>query len=156
MSNQEDSTLAREVAAMRLSFENLNTTISSNFKPIERAINRMATVPVSLAFCAISTWLFYNGKITENTWFYLSLVSMSPFFGAGIRTALERFFVRPEKVEIAAKVLIIGIATIGISGCSYKSWERSHERTYSAYYNSDTHGGGVSVTIRPVNFSRDK
>jgi len=150
MTPSEENRLVIEISAMRQSVESLKTGL----RPIERAMRSMTLVPLALVFCGVSTWLFNNGKISEDTWFWINVILMSPFFGEGIRAVLDKVtgIARAEKIEKLAQLVVFGIGVIGaLSGCQqYTAWDKSHERTYAVTYDADSKSGAVSMTIRPA------
>lgn len=63
----------------------------NQMKAVSSGLKALYLVWASIAFLSITTWLFYEGRISEWVWGAMNLVIMTPFFGEGIRVVLPIF-----------------------------------------------------------------
>lgn len=85
-------------------------------KPIERGLRSITLIPLALIFGGLSSWLFYVGKISESTWFWLTVFLMMPFFGEGARLILDKLPLTKAAAVVKVVTLCLGIAVL--SACA--------------------------------------
>lgn len=120
------STQADILGAIREMNANLVTNIGqlalsmdASSKTIHGGLRMVYLVPMAVVFFSVSTWLLFQGKITEYTWTAVFVCLAFPFFGEGIRTILDRIPLfgptKTEAVNAAQKAVLLagGLTIIG-------------------------------------------
>jgi hypothetical protein len=120
ISTRSEDRIISELSAMRQSMDSMRTTMEDKFeialKPIERGLRSITLIPLALIFGGLSSWLFYVGKISESTWFWLTVFLMMPFFGEGARLILDKLPLTKTAAVLKVGILCLGIAIL--SACA--------------------------------------
>ncbi len=120
ISIHSEDRIISELSAMRQSMDSMRTTMENKFeialKPIERGLRSITLIPLALIFGGLSSWLFYVGKISESTWFWLTVFLMMPFFGEGARLILDKLPLTKASAVLKVVILCLGIAIL--SACA--------------------------------------
>ena len=120
ISPTNEERIIQELSHMRQAMDSMKATFEAKFevalKPVERGLRSITLIPLALIFGGTSSWLFYVGRITESTWFYITVFLMMPFFGDGIRALLDRLPL--NQVTKAAKSLLLGVALLLLCACA--------------------------------------
>lgn len=146
---RSEDRIVAELSAMRQAMDSMKSTMEDKFeialKPIERGLRSITLIPLALIFGGLSSWLFYQGKISESTWFWLTVFLMMPFFGEGARLILDKLPL--TKATAALKVMIVCVGIILLSSCSALN---DYDRSLALVANVNEQTGAIEYSIVPA------
>lgn len=148
ISPNNEERIIKELSHMRETMDSMKTTFEDKFeaalKPVERGLRSITLIPLALIFGGTSSWLFYVGRITESTWFYITVFLMMPFFGEGIRALLDKLPL--NQVTKAAKSLLLMATILVLTACAVTfplGEDGKYGEVYAGYRPPETFGNVI-------------
>lgn len=158
--------VAKAMEKMTASNDALNQSVANRFdaglKPIHQAIRTITLVPLALIFSGMATALFFMGKISESTWFWVFVMFATPFFGEGIKSVLSVMVGLKNGDKTASMLMMFAMVGAGVmatggmlTGCQGLgiNQQRGEQPIVRPWVQAGEGGTAIKIDTQGVNVS---